>query len=73
MSKDIITNYEAVLTRYGEIIKNYTEIISSIVDNYNYTLLTQITFDSPTYASTSVEDDNFLTEGWGCMNLMIFI
>ena len=64
MSKDIITNYEAILTRYEKIIRNYTEIISSIVDNYNYTLLTQVIFDSPTYSSTSVGDDNFLTEGW---------
>ena len=24
-------------------------------------------------AKTSVEDDNFLREGWGCVNLMIFI
>ena len=22
---------------------------------------------------TSVEDDNFIREGWGCVNLMIFI
>ena len=22
---------------------------------------------------TSVEDDNFLTDGWGCVNLMVFI
>ena len=26
-----------------------------------------------TRIKTSVEDDNFLTEGWGCVNLMIFI
>ena len=25
------------------------------------------------FVKTSVEDDNFLREGWGCVNLMIFI
>ena len=25
-----------------------------------------------TCVKTSVEDDNFLREGWGCVNLMIF-
>ena len=24
------------------------------------------------YVKTSVEDNNFLREGWGCVNLMIF-
>ena len=26
-----------------------------------------------TCIKTSVEEDNFLREGWGCVNLMIFI
>ena len=26
-----------------------------------------------TFVKTSVEDDNLLREGWGCVNLMVFI
>ena len=51
----------------------FREQIQTIIKSRFYPRLCQFFMKIIPVIKTWVEDDNFLKEGWGCVNLMIFI